>query len=196
MALVDNLGRFAEGNDLGEGKGLYGHIYEVKRLAAVKPKKIDGAPVDPFELRGYIAGRTHGQLSDTDQVAWSFTHTRKAPILVEIDGAQASGTVVLNGKPVAYYAGASGGCRARILLRPGKTKGFKRGKNEIRFAPDLRQKGAANEVARAVTIFECVDTITAAASWAFAKWEPPAAAAYGPVSRTAATRTLRGTPCW
>ncbi len=196
VALVDNFGRFAEGNDLGEKKGLYGHIYEVKRLAAVKPKKLEGGAVDPFELRGYLAGRTQGQLSDTNQVAWSWTHTRKAPILLEIDGAKSSGTVVLNGKPVAYYAGASGGCMARILLRPGETKGFKRGKNEIRFAPDLRQHNAADEVSRALTIYECVDSISGAASWAFAKWEPPPAAAYGPVSRTAATRTLRGAPCW
>ncbi|MHC5006946.1 MAG: beta galactosidase jelly roll domain-containing protein, partial [Planctomycetota bacterium] len=39
------------------------------------------------------------------------------------------------------------------------------------------------------------DTISAPASWAFAKWEPPVAAAYRPVSRTAG-RNLRGVPCW
>ena len=39
VVLVDNLGRFAEGNDLGDRKGLYGHLWEIKRLATVKPKR-------------------------------------------------------------------------------------------------------------------------------------------------------------
>ena len=195
VALVDNFGRFAEGNDLGERKGLFGHVYDVKRMAAIKPKKIEGKPVDPFDLGGYLTGRTFGQLSDTDQVAWTFTHAKKTPVLVSIDGAKASGTLVLNDRPIAYYAGASGGCFLRLLLEPGSTDGFKRGRNELRFAPDLRQENAAAQVAKATTIYECVDTISAGASWAFAKWEPPAAAAYQPVSRTAA-RSLRGTPCW
>jgi len=195
VALVDNFGRFAEGNDLGERKGLFGHVYDVERMAAIKPKKVEGKAVDPFDLGGYVIGRTFGQLSDTDQVAWTFTHAKKTPVLVSIDGAEASGTLVLNDRPVAYYAGASGGCFLRLLLEPGSTEGFKRGRNELRFAPDLRQDKAAAEVAKVTTIYECVDTISAGASWAFAKWEPPAAAAYQPVSRSA-VRALRGTPCW
>ena len=195
VALVDNFGRFAEGNDLGERKGLFGHVYDVKRMAAIKPKKVEGKAVDPFDLGGYFAGRTFGQLSDTDQVAWTFTHAKKTPVLISIDGAKASGTLVLNDRPIAYYAGASGGCFLRLLLEPGSTEGFKRGRNVLRFAPDLRQEKAAGQVARVTTIYECVETISAGASWAFAKWEPPAAAAYQPVSRTAA-RSLRGTPCW
>jgi hypothetical protein len=195
VALVDNLGRFAEGNELGEAKGLFGHIYEVKRIAAVRPKAVRAAAVDPFSLRGYIAGRTAGQLSETSQVAWSFAHTRKAPILVEVDGAEASGTFVLNDHAIAYYAGAAGSCLSRILLVPGETEAFRRGKNNLRFAPDARQSGAAEQIVKATVIYECVDTISGGASWAFAKWEPPVAAAYRPVSRTAA-RSLRGAPCW
>ena len=195
VALVDNFGRFAEGNDLGERKGLFGHIYDVKLMATVKPKKIQGKAVDPFVLRGYLAGRTFGQLSDTNQIAWTFMHTRKSPILLSIDGARPSGTIVLNDRPVAYYAGASGGCSLRLLLEPGSTEGFRRGRNVIRFAPDLRQDKACEQVGRVTSLFECVDTISAGAAWAFAKWEPPVAAAYQPISRTAA-RTIRGTPCW
>ncbi len=195
VALVDNFGRFSEGNDLGERKGLFGHIYDVKRMATVKPKKVEGKAVDPFDLGGYFTGRTFGQLSDTDQVAWTFTHTKKTPVLFSIDGAEASGTLVLNDRPVTYYAGASGGCFTRLLLEPASIEGLKRGRNELRFAPDLRQEKAAEQVAKVATLYECVDTISAGASWAFAKWEPPAAAAYKPTSRNAA-RTLRGTPCW
>lgn len=195
VALVDNFGRFSEGNDLGEQKGLFGHLYEVKRLGAVKPKKAVAGAVDPFSLRGYIAGRTHGQLSDTEQVVWTFSHTRKSPILLEIDGAEASGTLVLNDKPIAYYAGGSGACLQRVLLSRDATEGFKRGRNVLRFAPDPRQDDANDQIIKATTLYECVETISRPASWAFAKWETPVAAAYGPVSRTAA-RSLRRTPCW
>jgi beta-galactosidase len=195
VALVDNLGRFAEGNDLGERKGLFGHIYEVKRIGTARPKPIEAAAVDPFALRGYIAGRTAGQLSDSDQVQWTFTHTRKTPILLDVDGAEASGTFVLNNSPIAYYAGAAGSCQARVLLVPAEIKGFRRGKNNLRFAPDARQVGALERIKSATTLYECVDTISGPGSWAFAKWEPPVAAAYRPESRTSA-RALRGVPCW
>jgi beta-galactosidase len=195
VALVDNLGRLSEGNDLGERKGLFGHIYDVKRMGTVKPKRGDGASVDPFDLRGYLAGRTAGQLSDSKQALWAFTHTRKTPILLDVDGAEASGTFVLNNRPIAYYAGAAGSCLARILLIPAELKAFRRGKNNLRFAPDARQSGAVDKIMSATTLYECVDTISAPASWAFAKWEPPVAAAYRPVSRTAG-RNLRGVPCW
>ncbi|MHC4208093.1 MAG: beta-galactosidase [Planctomycetota bacterium] len=195
VALVDNLGRFCEGNDLGEQKGLFGHIYEVKRIGTVRPKRVEAAAVDPFSLRGYIAGRTAGQLSDTKQVQWTFTHTRKAPILLDVDGAEGSGTFVLNNQAIAYYAGAAGGCLARILLVPAEIKAFRRGKNNLRFAPDARQSGALGKIMTATTLYDCVDTISGPASWAFAKWEPPVAAGYRPVSRTAA-RAVRGVPCW
>ena len=195
VALVDNLGRFAEGNDLGERKGLFGHIYEVKRLGTVRPKRAEGKAVDPFSLRGYIAGRTVGQLSDTDQAQWLFSHARKARILVEVDGATASGTFVLNDQAIAYYAGAAGGCLARVLLTPGETPGMKRGRNVLRFAPDARQSGAVEQIMKSASLYECVDSISESGSWAYAKWEPPPAAAYKPVSRTGA-RSVRGAPCW
>ncbi|MHC4612066.1 MAG: beta-galactosidase [Planctomycetota bacterium] len=195
VALVDNLGRFSEGNDLGERKGLFGHIYEVKRIGTAKPKPVEAAAVDPFTLRGYIAGRTAGQLSDSNQALWTFTHTRKAPILIDVDGAEASGTFVLNNEPIAYYAGAAGSCLARILLVPAEIKAFRRGKNNLRFAPDARQPRAVDKIMSATTLYECVDTVSSSASWAFAKWEPPVAAAYRPISRTAA-RAGRGVPCW
>ncbi|MHC4217307.1 MAG: beta galactosidase jelly roll domain-containing protein, partial [Planctomycetota bacterium] len=70
-----------------------------------------------------------------------------------------------------------------------------RGRNNLRFAPDARQPNALDKIMSAATLYECVDTISDPASWAFAKWEPPVAAAYRPASRTAA-RNLRAVPCW
>ena len=195
VALVDNLGRFSDGNDLLPPKGLYDHLYEVKALKTVKPRKANADPVNPFELRGFIKGLAMGQLSDSQQVVWTFTHARKAPIIVDIDGASVSGTLVLNDKPVAYYAGASGACRLRLVLHPSELDAFKRGKNVLRFAPDLRQDDAVGDVVKHAMLYECVDTLSGAATWAFAKWEPPPAAAFSVPGRTPA-RGLRGRPCW
>ena len=195
VVLLDNLGRFAEGNDLGEKKGLFGHIYQVKRLTGVRAQPAEAEPVDPFSLGGYIAGRTFGQLSDTRQATWTFLHTRGSPILLEVDGAAASGTFVLNDRPFAYYAGETGGCLGRFLLAKTTLQSFRRGKNLLRFAPDSRIAGAAEQVLKATTLYECVSTPTANASWGFSRWEPPPASAYESVSHTAA-RAFRGIPCW
>jgi len=195
VVLAESLGRFAEGNDLAQRNGLYGHLYEVKRLRTIRPKIGEGDPVDPFVLRGYLAHRASGQLSDTTQVKWTFVHTRKTPILVDIDGAAASGTFVLNDQPVAYYAGATGGCLARLLLDREGTPAFRRGRNVLRFAPDPRQPGAPEELAKATAIYECTETLTKAASWGFAKWEAPAASAFSPLGKAAA-KSVKGVPCW
>lgn len=195
VALLDNLGRFSDGNDLAQAKGLYGHLYEVKAMRAAKPKIMTADPINPFTMRGFIAGRDASQLSDTTQVAWTITHAKKSPILVDVNGAAATGTFLLNDQPLAYYAGATGACFGRIMLDPKTTPAFKRGKNVLRFAPDLRQDDAANELAKCTTIYECVNALTEGASWAFAKWEPPLTTAFHTVNKTDA-RTLKGLPCW
>jgi hypothetical protein len=194
VALVDNFGRFAEGNDLGQCKGLWGHLYQVKPLRGVKPKAQEAAPVDPFVLRGFIAGQSAGTLSDSTQAVWIIHHTRKTAIIIDINGAVSSGTLVLNDKPIAYYAGASGGCIDRIVLDPADN--LKRGKNVLRFAPDLRQDNAVEDIIRNAELFECVEALTENANaWAFAKWEPPHTSTFDEYE-SAALRAIKGLPCW
>ncbi|UCD74538.1 MAG: beta-galactosidase [Phycisphaerales bacterium] len=195
VALADNLGRFADGNDLARGTGLFGHLYEVKAIRGARPKTVTAEPVDPFTLRAYIAGCAKGQLSANEQVAWQFTHAKKTPILVEVIGATSSGTFVLNDQPIDYYAGVTGACRQSILMDPRELAPFKRGRNELRFAPDARQKNAAADIVKATKLYECVDRISDPADWAFGKWEMPSSSSFEPVSRTEA-RSIRGTPCW
>lgn len=195
VALVDNLGRFAEGNDLGNRTGFFGHLYDVKPLRSIKPKRVRHTPVDPFALRDYVAGRTYGQLSDPGQLTWTFLHARKTPILVEVDGAEASGTFLINDEPLAYYAGATGGRRLELLIDPATTEAFRRGKNVLRFAPDARQPRAQAEIAAATTLYECIESLTASGTWAYAKWEPPKTSEFEQTSGTTARRR-RGAPCW
>jgi hypothetical protein len=190
-ALLDNLGRFADGNDLGHAVGLADELYECKPMRAVKPKKVRAHPASPLELCPFVLGASAGVASEPEQLAWSFTHARKAPIALIIEGAAASGTIVLNDAPVAYYAGSTGASRDRFVFNPSTTDAFKRGKNVIRFAPDADQPGALKEIAAAAALYEYVATLTD--SWSFAKWEPPTASRFEPLPPQP-KRTKR--PCW
>lgn len=195
VILADNQGRFADGNDLDDPKGLFGHIYEVKAIKTIKPKQVTADPVDPFTLRGFISGRAVAQQGEPTQLQWSFTHRRHTPILMSIVDAAASGTIVLNDEPLAYYSGASGARKLHLMLDSVQIEQFKRGKNVIRFAPDPHQEDALREIRGATTFHECVDAVTASASWAFAKWEPPSAGSFVEVTRNGA-RAMKGAPCW
>jgi hypothetical protein len=172
-ALVDNLGRFSAGNDLGERTGLFGHLLEIKPLRAGKPKQVDAQPVNPFVLRGYIEHRAKSQLSASQQWQWTFTHTRKSPILIDVQGLQQSGTFILNDEPIAYYPGVTGAAQICFTIGQTLNETFKRGKNELRFAPDAHQDFSSKEVAESIVLYECAEAITEGASWAFARWEPP-----------------------
>ncbi len=198
VALADNLGRFSSGNDLSRPTGLWGHVYEVKKLRSIKAKVQTANPASPFSLRGFISGLDASQSSDSEQAVWKFSHTRKTPIILDIDGARCSGTFVLNDVPIAYYAGETGGCSDRILLGAQNEDSFKRGKNVLRFAPDAKHgsTGAAQEMAKIAKFYECVDSLTKSADgWAYAKWEPPPAASYA-VPPKSKSKDARGVPCW
>jgi beta-galactosidase len=194
VILADNLGRFATGDELARQVGVFGHLYEVKPMRAVKPKAGPAAPVDPFEVRAFIRGGTRGQPSDTAQVTWTFAHARRTPILVEIDGAAAAGAFVLNDHPIAYVAGAAGAQRVRLLLDPGDPA-FKRGRNVLRFAPNVGQPDAVKDISKHTMLYECTAAITSDAEWGFAKWEPPASSSFAAAAPAQAAK-LRGRPCW
>lgn len=198
VALADNLGRASAGNDLGRRKGLYGHVYSVKPIRG--KAKIGGAkPVNGFALRGFIEGRAADQQGDVRQAIWSFDHPRKTPVIIDVDRAAISGTFVLNDKPVAYFAGATGCGEDRIVLDPDDAKSLKRGRNVLRFVPDQIGQDAQT-LADRTTLYEAIENLTEKADWSFAKWEPPAATAphgKGAASATsAAIKPVRGQPCW
>ncbi len=194
-ALADNMGRSAEGTDIEDPKGIFGHLYEVKPMRAARAKIEDAALIHPFDLRQYIEGRTFGQLSDARQVVWRFSHPRKSPILLDLHGCVTSGTIVLNDQPVAYFAGATGNGAGRVLLDPSTMEAMRRGKNVLRFAPDPRQEKGVEEIAKRAALYECVEAISDGARWSFARWEQPIASQFKPVEADAA-REVKGVPCW
>jgi len=194
VALVDNSGRFAEGNDLDRKVGLHGHLYEIKTLRAVRVKQVEAAPVDLFQVRPAIMGAALGQLSDIAQVEWTFTHARKVPVLVDL-ASRIRGAFMLNDNPLAYHAGDTGTTHRSLLLEPSKTAAMKRGKNVLRFAPDPRQRGAIDDIVKTTTLYECADCLTGSGAWAFAKWEAPPTSAFARTDGKNAA-SLKGPPCW
>jgi len=199
--LADNLGRFAEGNDAGERKGISGPLLDVVPLKGAKMKRVEAPPADPFKLRGFIARRAVGQMGSTSQMQWTFIHRRKSKIAVHIEGLRCGGTLVLNDLPLAYYAGAHGGMSLVVVIDPATTKGFKPGTNQIRFSPDpVSEHGAPashakDEPAKAIHLYEVQRELggpgTTGSHWSFARWETPEARHF-----RAEGKVAKGTPCW
>lgn len=192
-ALADNLGRYCDGSDFAMQKGIFDHLYALKALRTNKPKVVEAKPLDPFAVRKYIAHRAKGQLSDREQALWAFKHLKKSPVLVHAPALPISGTFALNDAPVYYYAGPNGHQPLNLLLDP-SSELFKRGGNELRFAPDL---GLADELPKAMaatSIYECVENLTDKANWSFAKWEPPKKNQFTEPAANSKGKLAR--PCW
>jgi len=191
--LVDNLGRFSAGNDLHDTKGVLDHLIETKALKVGKPKAVEAAPVSPFQLRGFIEGLPDDAVSETTQIAWSFSHLRKSRIVMVIDELAIKGTILLNDEPYTYFAGATGAGSAQIVFDPADER-FRRGSNVVRFAPDARQEPMTPAViGRTVKFHDTVEVITDGATWQFAKWDVPDDEAFEPMGD--APRSLR-IPTW
>lgn len=191
--LADNLGRFAEGNDAGERKGIAGRVVEITPFRGAKASRIDAPPADPFTLRGFILGRAHGQAGGIRQVQWNFAHRRKTHLLVTITGLRQPGTLVLNDQPIAYYAGETGAMSLTIVLDPAVTPSLKSGQNQLRFSPDAGFDHLEEDVAKCLAIHEIVRDLGEDGQWAFARFEAPAATAF---KDPKLLKTKRGCPCW
>lgn len=175
--LADNMGRFADGNDAGERKGLPGPLLELVPLKGVRSRKVEAPPADPFRLRGFIAHRAVGQLGSATQMQWTFNHRRKNLLAIVVRGLRVGGTILLNNQPLAYYAGAGGGMSTTVLIDPATTKGFRPGANLLRFSPDpvgdAASEDPAKDPVKAITLHEVVRNLAEEGHWSFARWTIP-----------------------
>jgi hypothetical protein len=112
-------------------------------------------------------------------LTWTVNHKKKNPIIVGIPLFPGRGLLLANNKPVAYLERGGG---ERHLLTSEQLKG---GANIIQIAllPDHGDPAGTEESHRILgdgaTFTECVESLTAKAEWAFARWEPPRASAFG-----------------
>lgn len=190
VAFVDNLGRFAGGNEMNEGKGVFQPIHEVGRVKLGKPSIEDGATLNPFSHRKFFEGLHGGEMTTGRDIVWTFEYRKKTPMIVEVMGAASAAIVIVNGTNVGVYTGHTGRPLLHAVINP---EILKRGKNELRLAPI--GTSVHSQFEKAVTLFETDQVITEGAAWAFAKWEQPKAASFRPADRTL-LRETSGKPAW
>lgn len=180
VILAENLGRLAGGIDLGESKGVYGDLWEVKPIRAGRAVIKSGDPIDVLAFRSPIFEVQPGDTTVSDRVTWTVPHKKKQqPMIVCVPPFDGRALLVVNNKPAAFI---DRGIKSRVVLGPEHLKG---GANLIQFA--LLPDDAADPVAtlapvltEGVEFLECVAAISAKADWAFAKWEQPKTSAFKP----------------
>lgn len=195
VVLAENLGRFSAGAQFGERKGLIGHLTEVADLKPGKPKIVTGDPLEPLSFRVPLWEMRVGDSTISDRITWTLTAKPKGSLVIAFDGLTGAhgspqpfpvrGLLLLNDKPIEYIDRSG----PRTVTIDAELLG--RGKNIVQLAmmPDAVSADGLLEpigtiehalklVGDAVTFAETKSQPTAKADWAFAKWEPPAAAAY------------------
>lgn len=195
VILAENLGRASGGARLGEPKGLYGDVWEVKPIRVAKGAVKTGEPVDVLGFQTPLWDMQPGDLTLPDRLTWTIQHRKKTPILASVAPWSGRGLLILNNKAVAYLERGGG---EQHLLTPDQLKA---GVNVIQVAllPDLGEGDAEahsalrDELSAAVSFGECVENVTNKAEWAFARWEPPRASAY---SKPKNSHARAGCPLW
>ena len=192
--LADNLGRYSEGADLGEQKGLFGEIWEVKALRAGKAKVEEEVPVDLLAFQAPLWGVARGELSSAERLTWKITHRRQSPIIMTVEPLGIRAVVVLNGEPVRFI---DVGAAPQLIFHK---EALRRGANTFQIVPlaDAAPDGLgsiAGEISKRINFLEGVASLTAKGKWAFAKWEPAPPSAYRSVPKSGLTGK-RGPTWW
>jgi beta-galactosidase len=191
--LAENLGRLSGGNNLGDQKGLYGPILEVKTLRVPRPVLKTSEPIPILSFRTPIWEVNPGDLTLPDRVTWTLAHRRKTAVLFTVGPSPARALLLLNAKPIALV---ERGVVERHMLQ---TDQLKAGVNIVQLAviPDpavADAKDVLDAVAGEAGFEECLQDLAAKSEWAFAKWEPPRASAYHKAKP--GERTGVGCPAW
>ncbi len=196
VVLADNLGRFSEGINMGEGKGLFGEAYAVSRLKIHAPKLAQGRPIEALTFRAPLWEVSEGDATAPMRVTWSITHKRKTPIIIRFSNLPNAAILAINDVPLAYLDPS--GPRYVVLSEEQLSKA----------SPTIVQVAMMNhgdvetEFARLISgveFLEGVAGLTSDAELAFAKWEVPAPAAFkasGKSDTKSATKSGKGLPVW
>jgi len=180
VVLADNLGRFSGGANLGEGKGLFGEIYESVPVKTAKPRLVPGQPVGVLAFRAPLWELSDGDATSPDRLTWTLAHRRKTPVIVTVAHPPAAALLLVNDKPVAYLDRS--GPRMIVLSADALGKASNTIQLALVGAPDSDEDLEA--IAEGVRFDEGAEGLIARAEIAFAKWEPPATSAYGPPPKT------------
>lgn len=197
VVLADNMGRYTDGPDLGEAKGLYGPLLEQIPFKAGKPTIEPGDPIEPLSFRAPLWELREGDATLPVRASWSFVHRKKSPIVLRLAPMPARCVLVLNGTPLRFIEHNS----IDPIVLDHET--LNRGNNTVSLTPMAGDddQHAIDELMRAivasVSLFEGVSNPAAKSDWAFAKWEPPAPTAFSPITKSSmGSRTATGPTWW
>jgi hypothetical protein len=180
VILAENFGRFSEGVDLGEAKGLYGHLHEIVPVRAGRPTVEVAKPVELLSCRAPLWHVSRGDVTSPHRLTWSFMHRRKSPIIMTIAPIAHRGLVLLNDEPIEVI---EPGLPRRLVL---DTEMLRRGKNVVQITLAMDDDGSVvGSLASLVNFTEGVAGISSKGKWAFATWQEPNTTAYRPVAKTA-----------
>jgi hypothetical protein len=185
VVLAENLGRFSGGSNLGEPKGLTGHVWEVHAARTLKATVERGAPVDVLQFRAPLWNMHPGDATDPMRLTWTLPHKGKMPVILRFAPGGFRGLLLLNDKPLKYFDASGPG---ELFLSENE---LSRGNNTIQVAVLGSADAAAKALGEALSVQECVENLSAEAEWSFAKWERPSAESFhGSAKRSS------GTPHW
>lgn len=198
--LAANMGRFSEGDAMGERKGLYGHAWEVESVKTGKPKIVTEDPVEILSFRAPLWDVREGDTTAPERIVWTLQHRSKSSVLMWLRdkqgrGFMGKGLLLLDGKPIEVLEFGhpdlvlidaeqltKGNHTVAVALFPDTLHG--------EFGGDIQ--AAAKALDDIVSFEEASEPITAKAEWSFAKWEQPAASAFQPPAKSGAP----GVPAW
>jgi len=187
VILADNMGRFCEGSNLGEYKGLYGHAYAGAPIKVPTPKIVSAKPIEALGFRTPLWEVRTGDSTLPDRLTWTFHHKRKTPLIIKFNKPVSSGLVILNESPLAYMDPSG----PTTFVVPGEH--IERGTLAVQVAllnsadPSTEFEELARE---SIEVWEGVECLTEENELSFAKWELPSPTQFAP-----APRKSEG-PCW
>jgi len=188
VILAENMGRFAGGANLGEGKGLFGDILEVTNLKAGKAKIASAPPINVLAFRAPLWEISEGDATSPDRLTWTLAHRKKSAIVVHLPTPPQSALLVLNDKPIGYIDRTG---PTHVVIPEDQ---LARGNNTVQLAlvPHAELDDEMEALAGTVHFYDVEGSLTAEADMSFAKWEQPGATMY------AAAKTPRNThmPTW
>ena len=164
--LLDNMGRLNYGPNIGELKGVYGHIYDAREIKLAKPKI---ARLETFAKR--VIPRRLAYLQETLEqlpchvIPIDLTLAGVSPVHVAFADVPHHVAVVCNDRPVEFFAhlGANWG---DVTL----TNELQKGRNRV----ELMLWGQADpDVMKKFHVYQLGENLTAGANWSIRPWARP-----------------------
>jgi len=183
VVLADNLGRFSAGWQLGEHKGLFGHIYAVKPLKLSSPKQSKEKAPDLFTLNGFYQYAHFGDQPVCDALSWKVRPTKGHPLILDINQLPTRAMLVVNDELAGAYDPQMSAGSARFTLHVGNP--LKPGFNQLKLVLQGAQPTPrlAASLIKHLKLYQATDNLTAKATWAFTPWTAPEQANFSPLPK-------------